>query len=110
MKVITKQSLINSAAARWKHQYYDGNKWTYLTKTGPHRRDTYMALKALKSDATEEDVIKITGNNSWTCLICSECGRDVDKLVEVGQKPDYNSNTAYLCVFCLLSAVTLIEK
>ena len=48
---------------------------------------------------------------SATINKCSECGRDTDDIfVEMGEEPEYDSWTAYLCLSCIKKAGALIEK
>jgi hypothetical protein len=41
---------------------------------------------------------------------CNECGKSVDCVVQVGEEPDYESRTAYICEACLLKACALIRQ
>lgn len=68
-------------------------------------------LEALdKENASAKDVADIIRNESWTRLECSECGCECDWVLMVGQEPDYESRTAYLCFGCVkLAAKTAIE-
>ncbi len=42
--------------------------------------------------------------------VCSECNKESWDIVEIGQPPDYDSSTAYICEKCLKEALKLIEK
>ena len=41
---------------------------------------------------------------------CGECGIDKIPVVLIGENPDYESYTAYLCYDCIKKAVALFEK
>ena len=92
MKVITKQSRANEAYSRWMAQY-------------PYDKDGIGAkLAALGSTPDPDEVDSVIGNKSWTELYCcSECG-DRSEVVELGEPPDYESSTAWICVRCLKDA------
>lgn len=105
MFVITKRELIDSIAERWeswclRHRVLQMEDKAYK----------YRLLKALPATATEDDIAKIIGNESWTRLVCDECGRKVDALVTIGQAPAIDSATANVCVDCLKAAVALVSS
>lgn len=103
MELITRQSNANGAAKRWSEQYKSG-------KHGEDKMNITQLLRGLPDNPNPDDVDKIIGNTSWTKVDnCNECGCSPDKLVEIGQEPDYESMTAYLCLSCLKDAVKLLE-
>ena len=106
MELMRDQDQIRSVAARWKAQYYRAGKWG-TTSTGDSR-DVYEALRALPDTATRADVAAIIGNTSWIGETCNECGSD-DAIVRVGEEPDYESRTAYLCRRCLQEICRAVE-
>lgn len=108
MELITKRQLINSVAARWKRQYFHGPKGWAIT-AGGKSDDRYKRLKDLPQDATEDQVMGIIGNDSWTRIVCDECERSVDSAVQLGEPPDYESATAVVCLDCLKAAAALLE-
>ena len=106
MKLITIRSQIQDVAGRWAIQYYSN---------GERARDKKIlqALLALNTaTATAEDVAAIIGNPTWVCpQTCSECKNEyVDAVVEVGEEPNYGSNTAWLCRDCLIKALALMDS
>lgn len=102
MKLITRQSLADGALARWESQY------SGLYAKWPEKKLIADALAGLPSPINPDAVDEIIGNRSWTMPHdCDECRRNFDYIVEVGQKPDYESNTAYLCRECLGKAFDL---
>jgi len=103
MLVITERDLIRTVPQRWDEQY-----------KGPNRTPDKVAIskriRALDLEsATAKDVEAAIGNDSWTELKCDECGKYVTWVVQVGEKPDYESNTANLCRECLAQVWALSE-
>lgn len=101
MELITKQSVVDTALERWAYQYRNG----YMNKGS-----ITNALLALPKPINADDVNRIIGNDSWTSLTCDECGKEVDAVVMLGQEPDHDSSTAYICKKCLISARKLFTK
>jgi hypothetical protein len=63
-------------------------------------------LRAIDKDkATAEDVKAIIGNDSWTRIDCDECNQRVSVAVSLGAEPDWDSDTATICVECLGKAI-----
>ena len=91
MEKITRQSLANRVSDKWKKQYPKD-------KGGIQKK-----LDSLGSWKNPDEVDKIIGNTSWTDIPkCSECGEsDKDFIIMVGEEPDYESNTAWLCKDCI---------
>ena len=91
MQKITRQTQANAASIRWKKQY-------------PNDKDGIQKLlDALGPIKDHDKVDQIIGNRSWTEIpICSECGtRNGEFVVMVGEEPDYESYTAWLCPSCI---------
>lgn len=106
MKLITERTQVREVAKRWANSY---------PENGPYGRDPQKqaitkALAALDVEtATAADVAAIIGNDSWCCpQKCHECGAVVDVAVQVGEEPDYESNTATLCFACVENALALM--
>ena len=98
MELITRNLLARTAALRWKRQYPDDKK-------------KQPELEALGDTPHPDDVDSVIGNGTWTEVPeCNECGgRNLPAVVRVGDEPDYDSQTAWLCLECLRKAVTLAE-
>jgi hypothetical protein len=113
MKLITQRDLIRKVAERW-HQQYDhypeDDRPLFSVRNGMrtqlNKREIASHLDMLnKETATADDVNTIIGNKSWTRLTCDECGSEtITEVMEVGQEPDYESNTARLCLECIKKA------
>lgn len=110
-QLILKSKFIKDVASRWKSSYFGQNKWldTYIVN-GRTKEQIYKELIKLGDNATEEKIISIIGNRSWTNNTCHECERDVDVLVQLGQKPDYESYTARICTDCITNALNLVKE
>lgn len=102
MRVITRLSNAMVAADHWERQYSRG---TY----GTDKADILYKLRELGENPNPDDVDRIIGNSSWTRTECNECGRVNVDVVEIGQKPDYESYTANICKSCLSKALEIIS-
>lgn len=103
MKLITAEILAREAPKKWAQAYRDSGY-------GPDKKEITKKLNALTPEQlTPETVNAIIGNDSWTSVnSCDECGNEKPgAVVEVGQEPDYESNTAYLCAECVQRAAKI---
>lgn len=77
----------------------------------PEAKSQIEKLKVLDTDtANAADVAKIIGNPSWVrAVCCSECNRPSYDVVQLGEPPDYESHTAWVCKGCLEKALTLLN-
>lgn len=111
MHAITRESQAKDVAERWERQYRHGSDWSQRSKigdTGKIHRD----LVALGPSPNPDDIDRIIGNSSWTDVpTCSECSApDLPLVVQLGQEPDYESSTAWICRECLLKAVAILPQ
>ena len=104
MKIITRQSLANTAANRWAVQY--------SSSMNQDRAQTLEDLRDLGPTPDPDSVDAIIGNSSWTTTRCDECGTKNIPVVELGDDPDYpdTSSTICVCLSCLNSAINMIES
>lgn len=100
MYLETRWSKAATAAERWDNQY----------KGDRHRLAISKKIKNLGSHPNPDKVNQIIGNTAWTDCTCWECMQTVDAVVVVGQKPDYDSITCYLCLDCAKLAVDAFSK
>ena len=108
MKVVTRQDLANTAAKRWKEQYqsFDGDwRQTFIGDS----QSIYNKLSKLGEKPSPDIVDIIIGNSSWTDLHCDECDSSCERVVYVGEEPDYESSTAKLCIGCVYKAYSLLS-
>ena len=100
MKIISERTRIKEVCKRWMGQY------------PKDYRGVGKKLKVLGNNATVVDICEIIGNDSWTATPdCSECGtHGADKIIEIGEEQDYESNTAYLCRKCIAEALAMFAR
>lgn len=105
MKLLNEREQVRSVAAQWRSVY--GRS----TEFGSDKQEIAATLEALDAEtATAETVAEIIGNDSWVKPAkCHECGAETWSAVQVGEEPDYESNTARICLGCLKAAVALLE-
>ena len=103
MKVITREDMARSTAERFYKQYGPA----FGIRQFGDSRKVYDALVALGDNPTVSAVEEIC--NGWTLLTCNECKRYVEAVVQVGEVPDYESDTASICQSCAHRARTLID-
>lgn len=102
MKKITRASRAAEAATAWHHRYVRSG-WVR------NWEEIYQFLLCLGSNPSPDDVNRVIGNTTWTKIpTCSECGAiDAPFVIEVGETPDYESATVYLCPKCVAAAAEL---
>lgn len=114
MIVITRESCAAGATKRWKDQYgpeRNNGRW-YVAFDKRDRSAVYERLLALGPAPKPDEVDAVVGNSSWTDTPrCSECdSTDNAPRVRVGEEPDYESNTAWLCLSCAENAVAMLRS
>ena len=105
MEVITIRSQIRTVAQRWRAQY-GGYAWA----SDEGKQHVQRQLDAVdKETATPALIASIIGNDSWVKPIeCDECGVESETVILIGEKPDYESRTAYLCPACITRAAAAL--
>ena len=103
MNIITKREIVASAVDRWVRKYSGYQDTGDKYDKGPITEK----LKKLPLPHREKDINRIIGNNSWTELLCSECGNDVDAVAEF----DINCGeySYLLCYVCLKNAASIVK-
>ena len=108
MKIISRNQKANLAEDAWYKQYSNSSMWEGSALSGGKtKREIHESLVSLGVCPTAEEVNSVIGNTSWTDCRCDECGKQVEKVVQLGQEPDYESSTANICFPCLKKAVNL---
>jgi hypothetical protein len=103
MKLITERDKIREVPQRWQGMYEDG-------KYGKDKLDKMIQLNALDAEiATSKQIADIIGNDTWTTMSCSECGKQSIPVIEIGEEPDYESNTVWLCFECIQKLYKLMK-
>lgn len=112
MKIITRKLLAKRAANRWYMQYCNRGVWDsrMLERSKETKEDIYNKLLSLGDDPNPDDIDKVIGNHSWTWVYCNECDERVEGVVQLGEEPDYESNTANVCFGCLNKASMLVNE
>ncbi len=106
MRAICKSDLVRGVVNSWKRQYCPDGEWI----RGPDKQEIYVKLAEKGEDISEQDITSIIGNSSWTRTICDNCCKDVQAVIEIGEEPDYESSTAYVCEECLIEALRLCRE
>lgn len=102
---ITRRQLIESVADRWGHEYRE------YYGAFPHAVGKLAELKSLDiATCSREAVDEIIGNSTWTRNECDVCGQDVDVVVHLGDKPDYDAQWIDVCPDCLKKAIELVRE
>lgn len=105
MKLITRQSRARETAERWKKQYSSKQQDGQRAWTSQRHADVHAQLLTA---TTPEQCLEIIGND-WCRCDCDECDKEVNEVVELGDPPDYESNTVHLCFECAKKALLILE-
>jgi hypothetical protein len=104
MELITERDMILNVVKNWEILYCGG-------EYGQDKLEILNKLRKLDLETTQAECVnKIIGNGSWTTIGCDECGKIVKTVVRLGQEPDYDGHTAWICPDCLRKAIKLIES
>lgn len=107
MEIMNERFQIKQAIKNWIGMY--GLEETYgADKRGRQVGKELMALD--QETATTSEVTEIIGVSWVYKKECGECGEKTWDIVEIGEIPNYESQTAYLCLNCLKKAVRLLEN
>lgn len=102
MEIVTRKSKAKTAVAYWCEPQH-GDESAY-------RQELIRRLRALGGDPDPDEVNRILGGDHWTTLPpCGECGRASPTVVQVGEKLDHETATAWLCPSCVLRAAALVD-
>ena len=103
MKLLTQKQLILGIMEAWEQQYLPAAR-----KLHPWTRKILKSLKCLDlATTTAEDIAGLTGNYSWTDIVCNECGLYIESAVCFGEDLGFDSVTAVVCFACLKKALAL---
>lgn len=106
IEINTQRELILTVSKRWDEWYsvrYGSDK---------HKMEIGRKLRQLDLQTVKaQKVNDIIGNDTWTTVSeCSCCGKQGTSIMRIGEEPDYESATAYICKACLKQAVLLYEE
>ncbi len=120
MKLITRQTEANELVARFEEWEKQQAKFIEsLRGRGLGRPVEELKKLGLNPDPDACDAVIrkqihmhywASGNiPTWTSVpACNECGESKDAVVRVGEEPDYESSTAFVCRDCLSEALGLV--
>jgi hypothetical protein len=95
MRIFTREQNLKTLARRWgEHRGLDSTVFNNLVAAGDSL--TIEMAKKIISDGGFTDA------DWWLEPECDNCEKQVDKVIMVGEQvPDYDSNTATVCLDCL---------
>lgn len=115
MRFIDKKYLIENIAERWRVMYepfripsFKDRKEIYdqLAKLGKTPPGCRVMEWSGNKDLLINEIDKIIGNNTWTTIVCRECGNEVDGCVAFGNTvPCFE-----VCEVCLTKALKLFPR
>lgn len=106
MQVLDERTQVKQAIRNWV-AVYGLDRTCGADKRGRRVGAELMALD--QETATAADVAEIIGTPLWAEMkSCGECRKKTWEIVEIGEKPDYESKTAYLCGDCLRDALRML--
>jgi hypothetical protein len=106
MQIMTKAALIATVANRYRDAYLRRSGWLQPTD-GSDPVAIHARLSTLSPNATEAEVLAITGDPRWTANICDECHQDSPVTVLLAEEIHHPTDTVTLCTTCLQQAATL---
>ncbi len=105
MKLIYRKTLIDSLPERWFDTYLRRDDAPYYARA----KVKYDALMALPRPLSAEAVDALVARTGWTDLKCDECLRDdCEVVVELGEEPEHDTRTVWLCLDCTTNALALM--
>ena len=99
MRLLTRQILADGAADRWENEYGTGFP--------EGKVDILSQLRSLGRNPSPDSVDMVIDSKAWTEIECHECGGENVEVIELGQEPDYESSTAWICKHCLKKALAI---
>lgn len=104
IRVVTRREIIRLVPANFTKTYADYKTDTRLWNGRTHGQ-MLADLNALDVEtATHAEVSAIMGNESWSRLLCDECGTDCEVIVRLGDEPEWEARWVDICAACLDTA------
>lgn len=100
MKLLTERAQVRAVIEYSRQQVAE--------RTG-HKCDRAL-LEAFKKAAALDPETATAADVGVTQRACTECGHVGWDIVQLGEEPDYESDTAWICLACLRNAVALVES
>lgn len=101
--VIERRDIIKGVSKAWDNQY---RTYGCERKTAIGERLKDLDLKTCSA----KDVDEVIGNGSWTTNACDLCGEENERLLRIGDDPDYEARFVDICGTCLDVAKAKLEK
>ena len=108
MYIVTKQGKIKDLVKTFFATYtqYGADK---CTNAPFYTRERYNRMITLDPETcTVSEFDKALGTTNWTKNCCTECGKDFDALIHIGDEPDYEARYVRVCKGCIAGAVELV--
>jgi len=110
MKLITARSQILKSAIDFEIAMKNEN-WACAIWTMEQKQEILRKLKAIDlTTATVEEVNFITEIPYVKQCHCNECGEPSWEVIQLGEEPDYESNTASICHSCIKKALKHFQE
>lgn len=101
MILITREYMAKRALEKYNSQYPVGRNYTHCRFDVEESR---KKLEGIGSSPTPEQIVEIL-NDSWvTPPKCYECESENIPVVMLGEAPDYESCTTWICENCAIKA------
>lgn len=105
MKLIKQRDLIRTTAQRYEEQLF------HTFGRYPARIEVLAKLRKLDAEAaTASEIDEIIGVKNWCNSFCDECNENVSDVVQIGDEPDYESHTAWICKKCAPKLIALLQQ
>jgi len=111
MRLIDKRTVIKSVPRRWREQYRDRRWATVTTKHGLDisADAIYRQLQALDLDTcSEQEVIAIVENSSWTTILCEACEKSVEHAILIDGEG--GTTGVLICPRCIGKATKFLQR
>ena len=112
MKLCNEKQLIKDKLNEWENKLINHHREDakqFRTLLGEEDMSLANKLKTLNSDTTTKEELELVLGHEIRPYCCDECDHNGFDIVMMGQEPDYESRTAYLCLSCLKKAINLLE-
>jgi hypothetical protein len=112
-RVITKRDVIRGVRARWNEQYARYRDDETLNPVGGRVAVGTVRARLAALDletCTGADIDAAIGAPRWAENRCDECDKDVDRLVRIGDEPDYDARWRDVCPDCIDAMRRALEQ
>ena len=113
MRIVELREEIRSVRERWRRNYstYSRGHRFPMAAGGLTVGDIAAALSRLDLETCSvADVDAAIGRSGWAELKCDECNTPQERVVRLGDEPDYDVRWQDLCGACLSRALDLLKS